>query len=67
MEDLKYVEQQEQEEEGDRRCRTMRKDGLVRARNSIKWSTPDVEQHGENTWATSTRVDHRTSKKCNNN
>ena len=25
----------------------MRKDGLVRAHNSIKWSMPDVEQHGE--------------------
>ena len=24
-----------------------RKDGSVRTRNSIKWSTPDVEEHGE--------------------
>ena len=25
----------------------MRKDGSVRTHNSIKWSTPDVEEHGE--------------------
>ena len=24
-----------------------RKDGSVRTRNLIKWSTPDVEEHGE--------------------
>ena len=24
-----------------------RKDGSVRTPNSIKWSTPDVEEHGE--------------------
>ena len=24
-----------------------RKDGSVRTRNSIKWSTPNVEEHGE--------------------
>ena len=24
-----------------------KKDGLVGTHNSIKWSTPDVEQHGE--------------------
>ena len=30
--------------------KNMRKESQVRTRNSIKWSTPDMEQHGEKNW-----------------